>query len=84
MIQNPIVAYDGTEPSLRALKAGLDLASRLHLTLRLITVIEGIPAYISAEAFGGSDTCLIEELARQQTEATEKLLSGAKEIAAAA
>ena len=81
MIQNPIVAFDGSEPSLRALRAGLDLASCMKLPLRLITVIEGLPSYITAEACGGADATVIQELSLQQSDYGDRLLAEAQELA---
>lgn len=63
MFKKIIVAYDESPEAKRALATGIDLAKQFRSQLRLITVREPLPAYMSyAEAaFPGSEQILINQ-----------------------
>lgn len=61
MFDRLMVAFDGTEPSRRALHAGINLAERLGRPLRTITVLESNPVFMAA---GGSNPEVVAEIQR--------------------
>lgn len=83
MFEKIMVAFDGSEPSRRALTAGIQLAARFERPLWAITVVEGIPDYVMASAYAPVDSTVVDQLARQRETYTEGLLAEAIEIARA-
>lgn len=47
MFDRILIAYDDSPEAQSALHIGLDLASALHATTTLVTVLEPLPAYVS-------------------------------------
>jgi nucleotide-binding universal stress UspA family protein len=45
MFRKLLVAYDGSEGSKKALRAGIELAKRLEVDLHSISVVEGLPYF---------------------------------------
>jgi len=84
MFERILVAYDGSEPSLRALKAGVELAAKFGQPLRAITVVESVPNYVTAGAYAPIDPAVIQQIEDQQKGYTMRLLTEATEIASAA
>lgn len=79
-----IVAFDGSEPSRRALKAGAELAAKLGKPLFTVTVIEGVPDYITASAYAPIDGTVIEAITEQQNAYIRQLLDEVRSVAAEA
>jgi nucleotide-binding universal stress UspA family protein len=63
MFKKIVVAYDESPEAKRALIAAIDLATQLRAELRLVTVREPLPVYVSyvEAAFPGSERILGEE-----------------------
>ncbi|MBV9849061.1 MAG: universal stress protein [Armatimonadetes bacterium] len=54
MFQKPLVAYDGSEQSCKALQVGIGLAQKLGVDLASITVEEELPPYIADTPMPGA------------------------------
>lgn len=81
MFDRILIAYDGSSEAEQALQTGLDLASKLHSTTTLVTVLEPLPGYVSIA--GSVAPELPEEMRRQRRERLEGLQERAQQEAAA-
>jgi len=83
MYSRPLVAFDGSELSRRALTTGIELARRLGITLRTIIVDEGIPPSIAAGAFATSDARVVQDAVAREASWSSTLVEEAKSAALA-
>lgn len=82
MFKSLLVAFDGSEASRRALRQGAELARKLELPIRTVTVIEDIPAYVTTSQFGMIDSSTIVALQEQRDAFTKELLKEVDAVAA--
>lgn len=80
MFDRILIAYDGSPESESALKAGLDLAARLHASTTLVTVLEPLPGYVSIA--GSIAPELPEAMLHQHRQRLEALQKRAQQQAA--
>ncbi len=80
MFNRLIVAFDGSEPSRRALAVGLELGKRLQMPVHTITVIEGIPEYVTAAAYEPIDPSVVQLLVDQRDAATTSLIDEVRRL----
>lgn len=74
------MAFDGSEPSRRALRIAAELASKLEVPIRTITVIEDFPAYVTTSQYGLIDSQTVEALEEQREAFTKELLAEVSEV----
>lgn len=83
MFRRPLVAFDGSDPSRRALEKAIELAALFDVPLRLITVYEGLPDHIHVEAIAASDATVIEEVEQREEAARATMLRDCRSQATA-
>lgn len=84
MFKRPIVAFDGSEPSLRALNAGIEFAALIGEPLRVVIVEEGLPPHIQLEALASTDARVVEDVERQSAAYVEGLVGQVETLASVA
>lgn len=83
MFSNIMVAYDGSEPSKRALKSAVEFACMIGKPLRTVSVVDQIPEYITGATFGPIDTATMDDIISQRDAYAEGLVKEVHDIAAA-
>jgi nucleotide-binding universal stress UspA family protein len=81
MFKRPLVAFDGSEASLRALIAGCEFCACMDLPLCTVTVIDGAPDYMSASGVAPLDASTLELLEQQRVAYGAELFRKVHEMA---
>jgi len=84
LINKILVAFDGSERSRRALKVGIELASKLHRPIHTVTVVESLPNYISVQAYAPLDDQVVAQIVEQRDAHAKGLLDEVQSLAAQA
>lgn len=84
MFKNPIVAFDGSEPSRRALEAGIELAAALGVGLTVVVVEEGAAPTLQVEALAATDVRVVQEIAEAENDWRRRLVDQARALVEAA
>lgn len=84
MFKHPIAAFDGSEPSLRALRMGVELATLARTPLRVVIVEEGVSGAMQVELLASADAAVVEAAAERDEEWRSRLLGQALTLGQAA
>lgn len=76
-----LVAFDGSEPARRALKAAASIAASLKKPLYSVSVVDEVPKYITGAAYGPVDSSTVEDILGHRDAFAKRLV---EEVRAAA